>query len=67
METFNPTVDVVCGTETIAARVRLCAPDQEHFAQALIAPPPPAPALVRAFERRAELVAIGQEKAHHTY
>lgn len=37
--------------------VRLSLRDQERFAQALLSPPPMAPALVRAFERRKKLLA----------
>lgn len=36
--------------------VRLSLADQECFAQALLAPPPPAPALERAFARRSKLL-----------
>jgi uncharacterized protein (DUF1778 family) len=36
--------------------VRLSLADQECFAQALLAPPEPAPALKRAFERRRRLL-----------
>lgn len=39
-------------TETI----RLSLADQERFAQALLAPPDPAPALQRAFTRRRQLL-----------
>ena len=37
--------------------VRLSLADQERFAQALLSPPEPAPALTRAFARRARLLA----------
>ncbi len=36
--------------------VRLSLADQECFAQALLSPPPPAPALERAFTRRNQLL-----------
>ena len=36
--------------------IRLSLADQECFAQALLSPPPPAPALERAFARRGELL-----------
>ena len=36
--------------------MRLSLADQACFAQALIAPPAPAPALIRAFERRNKLL-----------
>lgn len=36
--------------------VRLSLADQECFAQALLTPPPPAPALERAFARRSKLL-----------
>jgi uncharacterized protein (DUF1778 family) len=36
--------------------IRLSLADQECFAQALLAPPPPAPALKRAFARRRKLI-----------
>jgi len=36
--------------------LRLSAADQERFAQALLAPPPAAPALERAFGRRRAMV-----------
>lgn len=36
--------------------VRLSLADQECFAQALLSPPPPAPALERAFARRSKLL-----------
>jgi uncharacterized protein (DUF1778 family) len=36
--------------------VRLSREDQERFAEALLAPPAPSPALRRAFERHARLV-----------
>lgn len=36
--------------------IRLSLADQECFAQALFAPPKPAPALERAFTRRSELL-----------
>jgi uncharacterized protein (DUF1778 family) len=36
--------------------IRLSLADQERFAQALLAPPPPAPALKRAFARRRKLI-----------
>ena len=39
-----------------AATVRLSLADQECFAQALLSPPQPAPALDRAFERRRKLL-----------
>lgn len=35
---------------------RLSLADQERFAQALLSPPPPAPALERAFARRSRLL-----------
>jgi uncharacterized protein (DUF1778 family) len=35
---------------------RLSRADQERFAQALLSPPPPAPALERAFARRSRLL-----------
>ena len=41
-------------TETI----RLSLADQERFAQALLAPPEPAPALQRAFVRRRQLLNV---------
>ncbi|MDP1904825.1 MAG: DUF1778 domain-containing protein [Pseudomonadota bacterium] len=36
--------------------IRLSRADQERFAQALLSPPPPAPALERAFARRSRLL-----------
>ena len=39
--------------------VRLSLADQECFAQALLSPPPPAPALQRAFARHQRLVQAG--------
>jgi uncharacterized protein (DUF1778 family) len=36
--------------------IRLSLADQECFAQALLAPPPPSPALKRAFDRRSKLL-----------
>jgi uncharacterized protein (DUF1778 family) len=36
--------------------IRLSLADQQCFAQALLSPPPPAPALERAFERRSKLL-----------
>ena len=36
--------------------IRLSLADQERFAQALLTPPPPAPALKRAFARRRKLI-----------
>ena len=36
--------------------VRLSLADQECFAQALLSPPPPSPALERAFARRRDLL-----------
>ena len=36
--------------------IRLSLADQECFAQALLSPPPPAPALQRAFARRSTLL-----------
>ncbi|TAM18718.1 MAG: DUF1778 domain-containing protein [Pandoraea sp.] len=36
--------------------IRLSLTDQEIFAQALVSPPPPAPALERAFARRRKLL-----------
>jgi uncharacterized protein (DUF1778 family) len=36
--------------------IRLSLADQARFAQALLAPPPPAPALKRAFARRRKLI-----------
>jgi uncharacterized protein (DUF1778 family) len=36
--------------------MRLSRADQECFAQALLAPPPPSPALERAFARRSKLL-----------
>ena len=36
--------------------IRLSLADQECFAQALLSPPPPAPALERAFARRSKLL-----------
>ena len=36
--------------------VRLSLADQECFAQALLSPPPPSPALERAFVRRSKLL-----------
>jgi len=36
--------------------IRLSLADQECFARALLAPPTPAPALERAFERRRKLL-----------
>jgi len=36
--------------------IRLSLADQECFARALLSPPPPAPALERAFARRGELL-----------
>lgn len=36
--------------------MRLSLADQECFAQALLTPPPPAPALERAFSRRSRLL-----------
>lgn len=37
--------------------IRLSQADSQRFAEALLSPPPPAPALERAFERRRRLVA----------
>ena len=39
-----------------AAVIRLSMADQECFAQALLSPPPPSPALKRAFARRSQLL-----------
>ena len=39
-----------------AAAIRLSVADQECFAQALLSPPTPAPALKRAFTRRRKLL-----------
>ncbi len=39
--------------------MRLTLADQECFARALLAPPEPAPALTRAFERRRKLLGAG--------
>lgn len=39
-----------------AGITRLSLADQECFAEALLAPPPPAPALTRAFARRSKLL-----------
>ncbi|HEX7637727.1 MAG TPA: DUF1778 domain-containing protein [Burkholderiaceae bacterium] len=39
--------------------VRLSLADQQCFAQALLSPPPPAPALERAFARRGKLLRAG--------
>ena len=36
--------------------IRLSMADQECFAQALLSPPPPSPALKRAFARRSQLL-----------
>jgi len=36
--------------------IRLSRADQERFAQALLSPPPPVPALERAFARRSRLL-----------
>ncbi len=36
--------------------IRLSLADQECFAQAILSPPPPSPALERAFVRRSELL-----------
>ena len=36
--------------------IRLSLADQECFAQALLSPPPPSPALERAFARRSKLL-----------
>jgi len=36
--------------------IRLSRADQERFAQALLSPPPPVPALERAFDRRSRLL-----------
>lgn len=36
--------------------IRLSLADQECFAQVLLAPPPPSPALKRAFDRRSKLL-----------
>jgi uncharacterized protein (DUF1778 family) len=36
--------------------IRLSLADQECFAQALLSPPPPTPALLRAFARRSTLL-----------
>jgi uncharacterized protein (DUF1778 family) len=36
--------------------IRFSRADQERFAQALLSPPPPAPALERAFARRSRLL-----------
>ncbi|PIX96383.1 MAG: DUF1778 domain-containing protein [Hydrogenophilales bacterium CG_4_9_14_3_um_filter_63_34] len=36
--------------------IRLSRADQKRFAQALLSPPPPAPALERAFARRSRLL-----------
>lgn len=36
--------------------MRLSLADQEYFAQALLSPPEPAPALKRAFDRRSKLL-----------
>jgi uncharacterized protein (DUF1778 family) len=38
--------------------IRLSLADQECFAQALLAPPQPAPALERAFARRSKLLRV---------
>ena len=38
--------------------IRLSLADQECFAQALLAPPRPAPALKRAFARRRKLISV---------
>ncbi|MCX7693327.1 DUF1778 domain-containing protein [Tepidimonas taiwanensis] len=56
--------DFVVSTVQDAARraieesevIRLTLSDQEHFAQALLSPPPAAPALERAFARRRKLL-----------
>ena len=39
--------------------IRLSVADQECFAQALLSPPQPSPALQRAFDRRGELLRTG--------
>ena len=44
---------------TQADVIRLSLADQECFAQALLSPPKPAPALKRAFARRRKLVRAG--------
>lgn len=43
--------------------IRLSLVDQQCFAQALLAPPQPAPALERAFARRRKLVASPESAA----
>jgi uncharacterized protein (DUF1778 family) len=43
--------------------VRLSAADQARFAEALLVPPAPTPALARAFERRAALLVTASEGA----
>ena len=44
------------GAAELPEVVRLSPVDQERFAQALISPPEPSPALKRAFARRRELL-----------
>ena len=41
-----------------AGVIRLSLSDQECFAQALLTPPPPVPALERAFDRRNKLLRV---------
>lgn len=41
--------------------IRLSMADQTCFASALLSPPPPSPALKRAFERRSQLLDSGAE------
>lgn len=43
-------------TITEAEVIRLSLADSEHFAEAILSPPPPSPALERAFSRRRDLL-----------
>lgn len=49
--------DAARRTIELAEVVRLSVDDQQRIALALLAPPPPGPALKRAFTRRSKLLA----------
>jgi hypothetical protein len=63
MTTIRSMDDAARDDTPVTPDVRLSAADQARFAEALLVPPAPTSALVRAFERRAALLVTASEGA----